>query len=135
MRDVLTHSVWEAPMSHRYLNGGTLCAIVLITAVSCATPALWERTDPTEYIRVDSEVVSEEELREQGLLYVKFEESGSYHVEKDSARKARDYALRLFGTPVTIAVDAALIYASVSISPFVYLLYIPIALMEDPGSE
>ncbi len=83
-------------------------ALMIVTMVSCATPALWKRTNPGEYVSVSAEDVTEGELREQGLAYFVSDDGMHYYVEKSFTTKFRDYTLRVFGTPVTVALDAVL---------------------------
>jgi len=95
-------------MRHRHTRTGIVCASILVITISCATPALWKRTEPTEYIVLSSEDASEEELRKKGVAYTLSDDGKFYFVEKSAISTFGNYALRLFGTPAAIALDAAL---------------------------
>ena len=86
-----------------------ISAIVIVTTISCATPALWKKTDPDECVSVSAEDITEEELQEQGLAYFVSDDGMHYYVDKSFTTKFRDYALRVLGTPVTVALDAVLV--------------------------
>ena len=91
-------------------TGKMLCLVLSAALIcSCATPALWEATDPDKFIAVSQEEVSESELQAAGLDYYRNDEKHVYFVEKDSLLKFRDYAFRIVATPFTIVVDVALL--------------------------
>ena len=81
--------------------------MVTLLATSCATEALWQATDPAEYVSVPQSEVSEAELRERGVDYRKDDEHGLYYVEKSGLRRLGDYTIRFFATPATVVVDTA----------------------------
>ena len=73
---------------------------------SCCTPALWEATDPAEHVAIPVDRVSEGGLKAKHLKYYKDETRNLFYVEKRSARKLGDYAIRALATPVTVVIDA-----------------------------
>lgn len=83
--------------------------LILAVVASCATPELWQRTDPTEYVRVSTEDITEEELIAKGLTYLSSEDGEFFYVGKSLIEKLGDYTLRLLGTPIAVALDAAMI--------------------------
>ena len=88
-------------------------ACPLIT--SCATPALWDATDPHELVPVPNSKVTEAELKAKGLAYEIDTEQNLFYVEKTRLQKTRDYALRTVGTPVAFVVDAGLVAAAAGV--------------------
>jgi|GEM_PF-5913513 len=84
-------------------------ACVILTA--CATPALWEATDPHELLPIPKSKVTEAELKAKGLTYEIDNEQNLFYVEKTRLQKTKDYALRTVGTPVAFVVDAGLVAA------------------------
>lgn len=92
--------------------GKTLCLLLIAAlASSCATPALWEATDPDEFVPVPQDEIDEADLKNEGVEYYRDEEEGVFYVEKGFPARFRDYALRIVLTPVTGAIDSALILA------------------------
>ncbi len=81
--------------------------IIAVILSSCATKALWRATDPTYYVRVRGDLVTEDELKKKGLKYFKDDKSNAYYVEKNDFDKLRDLTLRIFATPITVVIDAA----------------------------
>lgn len=92
-----------------------LCGLV----TACATPALWEATDPQEFVAVSKNKVNEQELKARGLSYHVDEARGVLYVEKSNLQKTRDYAIRALGVPVTVAVDAATTIVVVGVASYV----------------
>ena len=84
----------------------SIMALMLLVS-SCATKALWKATDPAHYVRVDSSLVTEDELKKRGIKYYWNDWDKAYYMEKSDLNKLRDYSLRLFGTPISVAIDAA----------------------------
>lgn len=76
---------------------------------SCATPALWRKTDPSSYIVMSSDVITEEELHKRGAKYIKNEQAAVFYVKKSDFDKFADYTYRTIGTPITVVVDAAIV--------------------------
>lgn len=74
---------------------------------SCATKTLWEKTDPNEYIKIKFTEITEEKLKKKGVKYITDEKNFVFLVEKNSFDKLKDYSVRIFGTPITIAIDAS----------------------------
>ncbi len=79
---------------------------------SCCTSALWESYDPDGYIQVRYSEITEQELRDKEMDFIKDEANSSYYVPKSNMRKLSEYSIRLFATPVTVVVDTALIVIS-----------------------
>lgn len=88
------------------LGAFLLCTSLAILTSACATKALWEATDPAEYVSVPQTDVSEAELRERGIDYRRDDTQGLYYVEKSNIRRLGDYSIRFFATPITVALDA-----------------------------
>lgn len=82
-----------------------LLACTLIT--SCTTHALWEATDPNEYVAITRNIANEKRLEAGGLDYRVDNERGLIYVEKNKLQKTRDYTIRTLATPVTVVFDAA----------------------------
>ncbi len=84
------------------------CLMAAVLTSSCATKALWRATDPDSYVRVRGDLVTEETLKKKGLKYFKSDKDHAFYVEKNGFDRFRDYTLRVFATPVTVAIDAAM---------------------------
>lgn len=82
---------------------------------SCATSALWDKTDPQEPVAVSQESISEAEVKETGREYQRDDANKLYYVEKSTLLKFRDYAFRALLTPVTVAIDAVVVVGAVGI--------------------
>ena len=82
---------------------------VLLLAQACATQGLWRYADPNERIWIDAGKITEARLQARGIRYeISQTDWGSgYLIEKSGWEKMKDYHLRLLGTPVTLALDAA----------------------------
>ncbi|QXE84909.1 hypothetical protein KP003_10865 [Geomonas nitrogeniifigens] len=80
--------------------------ILSIQCSGCFTPMLWEATDPNKSIVAKSTKVSEDELKSHGVKYFKSEDCKTFYIEKGTREKFRDYAYRVLGTPITVALDA-----------------------------
>jgi hypothetical protein len=89
----------------------TLLPIVFLCS-SCCTSALWESYDPDGYIQIRYTDVTEQELRDKKMDFIQDDVNSSYYVPKSNMRKLSEYSVRLLATPVTVAVDAALIVIS-----------------------
>lgn len=61
---------------------------------SCATPALWDATDPHEYVAIPKSKVNEDELKAKGISYRVFYEQNLFLVEKTELQKYKDYTYR-----------------------------------------
>jgi len=83
-----------------------IISIFFLLCTSCATTSLWEATDPDKYIQIKFTDITEQELQNKDAKYIKDEKTHLYYVDKSAAEKFKDYAIRLFATPVTIVVDA-----------------------------
>ncbi len=82
---------------------------ILFLCSSCCTSALWESYDPDGYIQIPYSEISEQELRDRNIDFIKDDAHSSYYVPKTNMQKLTEYSIRLFATPVTVAVDAAAI--------------------------
>ena len=76
------------------------CILIL---TSCTTTYLWNETDP--YVLVSQKDITEQELHARKLKYVRDDEFGVFFVQKKGLERYTDYAIRIVGTPVTVAVD------------------------------
>lgn len=85
---------------HRHLT-----VLALLVLASCTTTYLWNETDP--YVLVSQKDITETELLARNLNYVRDDQFGVFFVQKQALEKYTDYAIRVVGTPVTVAVDAA----------------------------
>jgi hypothetical protein len=89
-----------------------LCHILLILLFllnSCATKALWKKTDPDEYIKINFTEITEQELQKRKAKYIRDDHEHAFYVTKDSFDKFKDYTARTLGTPVTLVIDATAI--------------------------
>lgn len=89
------------------MKTGYILLIIFLSflCASCATKKLWENTNPNEYVRVSASEISEEELKQKGIKYLKGYDN-DFYIEKSTLLKLKDYSLRLFITPATVLVDA-----------------------------
>ena len=94
-------------MRKRDFQHGIL-AVVLLATMSCSTRALWDSTDPNEQVWIPASQISEEELKERGVMYEVYsnEDCNGYLVEPGNLSKFKDYSLRTLCTPITLTVDA-----------------------------
>ena len=83
---------------------GVSCLLALM--VSCATPALWKATNPNECVRIPQAIANTNDLAAKGIQYRVSGATGDIYIPKSQAHKLRDYTVRLFATPVTVAIDA-----------------------------
>lgn len=88
-------------------------AVIIVFAVAllqpgCATQTLWDNTSPRVRVFIPYDQVTEEQLQARHVDYIRCNDEvwNGYLVKKDQLRKFRDMALRVFGTPVTLAIDA-----------------------------
>lgn len=102
-------------MRSRSVTAAAMCGLL----VSCATPALWQATDPHEFVAVSRSKTNEEELKARGLQYRVDEQRNLVYVEKTKLRKSKDYVIRALATPVTVALDAATTIAVVGAAVYV----------------
>lgn len=91
----------------RVMNTVTAFIITIVLFSSCATKALWEATSAENYVRVRSDLIDEGDLKKKGLKYFKSDKDKAYYVEKNDFDRLKDYTFRLFGTPITVVIDAA----------------------------
>ena len=73
---------------------------------------MWESYDPDGYIQIEYAEITEQELLDKEVEYIKSDATSSYYVPKSNMRKLSEYSIRLLATPVTVTVDAALIVIS-----------------------
>ncbi len=85
---------------------------IVFLCSSCCTSALWESYEPDGYIQIGYTEITEQELREKKMDFIKDDANSSFYVPKSNMRKLSEYSIRLFATPITVAVDAALIVIS-----------------------
>ena len=88
--------------------------LIPLLCASCATPYLWEVADPRDYVVISYDDITREELDAQQISYVAKEDYRVYFIEKSRWRKFGDYTLRSIGTPVTVALDTALVVTVVA---------------------
>ena len=81
--------------------------LVTLLCTSCVTPALWEHTNPQEYVEIPFKDITEQELIESRVSYYRDDRRGVYYAEKSTLTKLRDYTLRAIGTPFTVTLDTA----------------------------
>ena len=93
--------------------------LMMLGTSSCTTSALWDATDPNEYIAVASTRISENSLKQKGLKYYTDDSKTLFFVEKSKLQKITDYTIRTLGTPVTVALDAATTIAVVGVGVYV----------------
>lgn len=89
----------------------TLLPIVFLCS-SCCTSSLWESYDPDGYIQIPYAEISEQELLDREMDFIRDDATSSYYVPKSNMRILSEYSVRFFATPVTVVVDAALIVIS-----------------------
>ena len=107
--------------------------ILSLFVSSCATTALWESTDPNEYVIVPMDKVTEATLKSKGLRYYVDAPKAVYYVQKRSLLKFRDYAIRTFGSPITVAVDA--VTTIVVVGAFMNIDAVRQDLLKDPDQH
>lgn len=93
------------------VSGGCLC-----------TQALWDRVNPNERVWMSSSRITEEELKQKGLEYEKYQFTrgqpsqrgiDGYLVEKSDLQKCGDYVLLVAATPVAVVIDGVFVGAVV----------------------
>ena len=85
-----------------------ICVLLVgLLSQSCVTQALWDATDPHEFLWIPETDITELTLMENGVHYSRHrtKDLSGYFVEKSAARKLSDYSVRLSATPVTVVVD------------------------------
>lgn len=88
----------------------SIIIIISLLSSSCIfTPKLYKMTDPNQYVRVEYGKITEEELIEKNIKYIKDDVSESIYIEKSTFQKFRDYSFRTLATPVAVALDTATI--------------------------
>ena len=109
-------------------------ALVATLTTSCATQKLWEATNPDALGSIPVGEVSEAELRERGVPYLK-DEHGIYHVGKTRMERFEDHALRFAFTPAALCVDAAPYVALISVCAFAGCQSVDFGGLTSPSSS
>jgi hypothetical protein len=97
--------------------------VILVTvlaaslATSCATAHLWRSTNPDAEVLVPESEVSETELQQKGVPYVK-DQRGMYHIGKTGMERFENHAVRFMLTPATVVLDVAPVFALISAEVF-----------------
>jgi hypothetical protein len=86
-----------------FLLTGTL----LLT--SCATPYVWNKTDPDSLRKMPKTSQTEDYIRRESLMYAPDPAGEHYYVEKRSDERRLDYACRIIGMPFALAFDFAMV--------------------------
>ena len=73
---------------------------------SCATPALWDATDPDQWARASKTNVSTNDLVAKGIEYRVDESTGDIFIPKSQLHKLGDYTIRVLATPFAVTLDA-----------------------------
>ena len=93
---------------HQCRISTTLMALVAIGQTGCfITPQLLDNTDPHEYVLVEDDSITEEQLIGSGIAYKEDKRTGRLFVPKNGMQKFKDYTVRVLATPVTVTLDAA----------------------------
>ena len=87
----------------------SLVILIVLLCNACATKTLWENTNPGKYVKIEFSKITEEELLENGVKYIKDNSNQVFYVEKNSFAKLKDYTYRILGTPMTLVIDATTI--------------------------
>ena len=96
--------------------------LLLVVNSSCVTQKLWKETNPNKYVKIYFTQITEEELIENGVNYIKDDKRKAFYVEKNSFEKLKDYTYRLLGTPVTLVLDTVtIIVVAAGVAGYVYL--------------
>lgn len=96
-----------------------LLGVASVLLTSCATPTLWEATNPHEYLVMKRTPEAEARLQAKGLDYRVDLERQCLFVEKSKLRKTHDYLTRFFVTPIAVAHDVAVGTAVVGAAAYV----------------
>jgi hypothetical protein len=87
-----------------------LSCLAPLLSSGCVTAALWNSINPHDYVWVPSSEVTEAELAKKGLDYKKTDDPvAGYSVEKTDFQKAGDYTALAVLTPLTVALDVAIV--------------------------
>ncbi len=81
--------------------------VACCSLAACATPALWDATNPHRCVAIKKTVENEKALTAKGIAYSVDPEREYIYVEKTALQRAGDYAIRALATPFTVIVDAA----------------------------
>jgi hypothetical protein len=81
--------------------------MLIASLTSACTTALWEDTNPQEFVDITNTAISIEELKRQDIAFYVDQKSGRIFMEKSGMDRFKNYSLRALGTPVTLAVDIA----------------------------
>ena len=83
-----------------------LAIMICSFLTSCATPALWNATDPQHCIVVPKSDAMEQQLKAKGISYYGSPKGDVLFVDKTAMQKDKDYLIRTLATPVTVVLDA-----------------------------
>lgn len=90
-------------------------ALVASLTTSCMTQKLWKATDPDAHSSIPQDQITEAELRERGIPYLK-DDHGLYIVGKTRRERIGDHVLRAVFTPATMCLDATPVVAGALIA-------------------
>jgi len=92
---------------------GIVVVLISSMCVSCMTAVLWSKTNPKEKVFIPHDQITEAELQRRGVNYSTYtgELGHGYLIDKSTAQKFTDYTLRIFGTPVLVIAELAIIGA------------------------
>lgn len=91
------------------MMGPAIGSFLAALMVSCATPALWDATDPDQWVKADKTAVGTNDLAARGVEYRCDKAAGDVYIPKSQLHKLGDYTLRALATPITVTLDAATI--------------------------
>jgi len=82
------------------------------------TTKLWESNRPNVCVWIDAKKITEEELKQKGVKYTVYssDKLNGYLVEKSEWDKTKGFYLKMFGTPVTLTIDATTIVVVVGVA-------------------
>lgn len=85
--------------------------LLALACSSCFTQTLWNRIDPNERVWIPDTDITEAELIQKGVEYMKFDKEApcGYLVQKSSLRKFGEYTVLTLTTPITLTVDTAIV--------------------------
>jgi len=99
-----------------------ILTLLLFLNSSCATEAVWKNTNPDKFVKINFTQITEEELIENGVKYIKDNERKAFYVEKNSFAKLKDYTYRVLGTPVTLVIDTiTIVVVAAAVAGYIYL--------------
>ena len=84
----------------------TFLGSMAVLMVSCATPALWDATDPNQWAKASKTTVTTNDLAAKGVEYRIDTPTGDIYIPKGQLHKLGDYTIRVLATPVAVTLDA-----------------------------